>query len=198
MKKVYLVGRSGIHGNKELLVENEILLGRDASVCQLIYPSNEKGISSVHCKIQNINGAVQLTDMGSTNGTYLDTGVRLAPHSSQTLQSGQGFYLGDKNNSFAIRVQNDEQAYEANKAKDESKAFSITSMVLGIVGSALIFLMDFIPVIISIICGVVGVVFGAYALYNKRNGKGMAIAGFVCSIVAIAVPLLILLVELVG
>ncbi|MDD6658422.1 MAG: FHA domain-containing protein [Lachnospiraceae bacterium] len=204
MKKVYLVGRSGIHGNKELLVENEILIGRDASVCQLVYPSNEKGISSVHCKVQNINGAVQLTDMGSTNGTYLDTGVRLAPHSSQSLQSGQGFYLGDKNNSFAIRVQNDEKAYEANKgtgsnsAKGGSKAFSITSMVLGIVGSALIFLMDFIPVIISIICGIVGVVFGAYALYSKRNGKGMAIAGFVCSIVAIAVPLLILLVELVG
>jgi hypothetical protein len=196
MKKVYLVGRSGVHGNKELLVENEILLGRDASVCQLVYPGTEKGISSVHCKIQNINGTVQLTDMGSTNGTFLDTGVRLAPHSSQTLQSGQGFYLGDKMNSFAIRVQSDEGTVNngtRNVAKGGSKAFSITSMVLGIVGLCLCFTM-----VIPIICGIVGVVFGAYALYTHKNGRGMAIAGFICSIVAIAIPLFILLIGLIA
>lgn len=195
MRKVYLVGRSGIHGNKEILVENEILMGRDAAVCQLVYPSSDRGISSVHCKIQNVNGAVQITDMGSTNGTFLDTGVRLAPHAPQVLQSGQGFYLGDKMNTFAVRVQDDTvtSSQSTKPATQKGKAFSITSLVLGIVALCLCF-----SVAIPLICGTIGIVFGAIALCTKRSGRGMAIAGFICSIVAIAIPLLILLVRVIG
>lgn len=196
MKKVYLVGRSGIHGNKEWLVENELILGRDASVCQLVYPNSERGVSSVHCKVQSINGMVQVTDMGSTNGTFLDTGVRLAPHTPQMLQSGQGFYLGDKMNSFAVRIQDDtamEGSLSVEQRPTGGKVFSITSMVLGIVSVCLFF-----TYVVPIICGTVGVVFGAYALYTKKNGRGMAIAGLICSIIGIAIPLLMLLMLAIG
>lgn len=191
MKKVYLVGRSGIHGNKEWLVENELILGRDASVCQIVYPNTERGISSVHCKVQNINDMIQVTDMGSTNGTFLDTGVRLAQHTPQMLQSGQGFYLGDKMNSFAVRVQ-DDTAMGGNSTAEQrpagGKGFSITSMILGIVSICFFF-----TYIIPFICGTVGIIFGAYVLYTKKNGRGMAIAGLICSSVGIVLSLLMLL-----
>lgn len=202
MRKVYLVGRSGIHGNKELLVENEIIIGRDAAVAQLVYPGSERGISSVHCKVSNVNGNIQLTDMGSTNGTFLDTGVRLAPHSPQTLSSGQGFYLGDRANSFAIRVQDDvASAPSANQvsgvqAKPQlsgTKAFSIASLVLGIVGIVFLF-----SIFLPIITGTLGTIFGGYALYTKKRGKGMAIAGLVCSIISLTISLLMLLASVAG
>lgn len=200
MKKVYLVGRSGIYRNRELSVENEIIIGRDATVCQLVYPSNNREISSVHCKVQNINGNVQLKDMGSTNGTFLDTGVRLAPHISQVLQSGQSFYLADRGNSFAICIQDNTVSNPVstqsgkmmiNDTLSGTKAFSITALVLGIVGLVFLF-----TVVIPIITGTVGTVFGSYALYTKKRGWGMAIAGLICSIISIAMPLVIMLVEL--
>ncbi len=196
MKKVYLIGRSGIHGNKELPVENEIIIGRDASICQLVYPAANKNISSVHCKIQQIGGNVQLTDMGSTNGTFLDTGVRLAPHSPQTLQNGQGFYLADRGDSFAVRIQ--ESGNEGYRAPQEaaapvrkqkgSKAFAVTSMVVGIISLVLSLLVP----IVSLICGIIGIVFGSIALYQNRPGRKMAIAGLVCSIIGVAVVFLVI------
>lgn len=202
MKKVYLVGRSGIHGNKEMLVENEIIIGRDAAVAQLVYPGSERGISSVHCKVSNINGNVQLTDMGSTNGTFLDTGVRLAPHSPQTLASGQGFYLGDRANSFAVRVQDSGNSFpetnrtappQGKKQLQGTRGFSIASLVLGIVGILFLFTM-----IIPIITGILGTIFGSYALYTRKRGKGMAIAGLVCSILSLSIALLMILAGIAG
>lgn len=224
MKRVYLVGRSGIHGNKELPVESEIIIGRDAAVCQLVYPSSERNISSVHCKVSNINGTVQITDMGSTNGTFLDTGVRLAPHAGQVLQSGQGFYLADRNNAFAIRVQDDAvgaqpggfagpgpQPYPQSgpvgpqpypqpgpvgpqpyppkpgpyrpQPQGGGKGMSIASLVLGICA---IVLWPLFGVLTAIPCGIVGLILGALALSRKMDGRGMAIGGVVCSIVACA------------
>ena len=177
-----------------LFVENEILIGRDASVCQLVYPSGDRTISSVHCKVQCVNGMVQITDMGSTNGTFLDTGARLAPHTPQTMQSGQGFYLGDKSNSFAIRVQEDvreEVLAEQATPQKGGKGFSITSMVLGIVSICLAF-----SVFLGLACGIVGLVFGAFALCTRKNGRGMALAGFICSIVGISIPLLTIILGL--
>lgn len=193
MSRAYLIGRSGIHGNKELPIEPEIIIGRDASVCQLVYPNQEGRVSSVHCKIQSFNGMVQLTDLGSTNGTFLDSGVRLNPHTTQTLQSGQGFYIADRSNSFVVRVQQDYVYTPDNGGSAGSydgtsgtMGFSIASMVLGIVGillSATFFL--------ALILGIVGIVFGAYAIGTRKRGRKMAIAGLVCSIIAVALPIIL-------
>ena len=193
MSKVYLVGRGGIHGNKEIFIENEIILGRDAAVCQLVYPSSANIISSVHCKVQYLNGQVLVTDMGSTNGTFLDTGVRLAPHVAQALQSGQGFYLGDKTNAFAIRIQEEYDEEYSAPTSSGGKGFSITSMVLGIL--SIVFLFNSL---LSIVCGVVGLVFGALALVKRKPGRGMALPGFICSIVGIGITLLIIILGLMG
>lgn len=105
MKKITLIGRTGVHSSAEMPVSQEILMGRDAKVCQLVYPSTERTISSVHCKLQVINEEVYLTDMNSTNGTFLENGTKLIPQSPVRIMNGQGFYLGNSNNAFVIKEQ---------------------------------------------------------------------------------------------
>lgn len=58
---------------------------------------------------------------------------------------------------------------------------AIASMVLGIVALVMSCCFYFI----SIPCAVVGVVLGAVSLAGQKPGKGMAIAGIVCSIVSL-------------
>lgn len=104
MQEVCLAGRSGIFEKMEMNVEQEITIGRNADVCQLVYPETARGISGIHCKIQNTDNGVYLTDLGSTNGTFLADGTRLLPNRPYMLPDGQGFYLGSRENGFDILI----------------------------------------------------------------------------------------------
>lgn len=104
MKKAYLIGRSGIYADARIEVDGEVVIGRDAQVCQLVYPKSEKKISGVHCKVQKLNDTYCVVDMSSTNGTFFQDGTKLAPNSPRTLQDGQGFYLGSRENFFDIHI----------------------------------------------------------------------------------------------
>jgi hypothetical protein len=73
------------------------------------------------------------------------------------------------------------QGYGQAPEPKKSAGLSIASMVLGIV--ALVFGCC-VPVV-TYICAIVGVILGAVALAKHAGGKGMAIAGLVCSIVAL-------------
>lgn len=68
-----------------------------------------------------------------------------------------------------------------------SKGLSIASMVLGIV--SLVFCC--IPYL-SIPCSIVGIILGGVSLATKKGGKGMAIAGLVCSILGIAAYIILI------
>ncbi len=81
----YLLGTCGNYNRQKIPIKEEIIMGRDSGVCQLVFGASESEISGVHCKIQNIDGVIQVTDMGSTNGTFLETGVRLKPYEPQML-----------------------------------------------------------------------------------------------------------------
>jgi len=70
-------------------------------------------------------------------------------------------------------------------ANTGSIAGSVASLVLGIVSLLLFGIM-----VIGIPAGIIGVVLGGYALYQKRPGRGMAIAGLVCSIVGLCLCIL--------
>ena len=67
--------------------------------------------------------------------------------------------------------------------KQESKGFSIASMVLGIVSVVL-----FCFAYISIPCGVLAIIFGFIG--KNKGGKGMAITGIVLGIIAIVLYVL--------
>ncbi len=57
----------------------------------------------------------------------------------------------------------------------------IASMVLGIVALVLSCCLYFI----SIPCAIIGIILAFVSLSGKKDGKGMAIAGLVCSIVSL-------------
>ena len=46
-----------------------------------------------------------IEDLGSTNGTFLDTGERLPPGQPRDLRSGERFYVGDLRNQFEVRME---------------------------------------------------------------------------------------------
>lgn len=105
MRKVRLIGCYGVFEDMVLEVEKEITIGRNAGLCQLVYPETARGISGAHCKIENTDGGVFLTDLHSTNGTFLADGTRLVPDRPFALLNGQGFYLGSRENAFDVMVE---------------------------------------------------------------------------------------------
>lgn len=80
-----------------------VTVGRNATLCNLVFPPDTPGISSRHCAIAARGDKLLLTDLGSTYGTFLADGTRLAPNAPVALDAGQRFYLGDPGNTFTVR-----------------------------------------------------------------------------------------------
>jgi hypothetical protein len=83
-------------------IRGVIAIGRDPARCQVVYPADTKGISSLHCEVIEQAGSITLTDKGSTYGTFLAGGQKLAANQSVTLAAGAVFYLADPKNEFRI------------------------------------------------------------------------------------------------
>jgi hypothetical protein len=60
--------------------------------------------------------------------------------------------------------------------QDPPKGFAITSLVLGI--------LSLVAFYGGIVLGPLAIIFGAISLAKRRGGRGMAIAGLVCGIIA--------------
>lgn len=79
-----------------------VVLGCDPARCTAVYPSNTKGVSGLHCRITVSGNEILLTDCGSTYGTFLAGGQRLAPDVPCRLKSGDTFYLAEPQNTFRV------------------------------------------------------------------------------------------------
>ena len=91
-----LVGLSGFYAGQEFKLDQDVIFGRDAARCNVIFPVNAIGISKVHCQIcLDVNGYRAIVDCDSTFGTYLN-GVKLYPGRLAVLQSGSEIRLGDR------------------------------------------------------------------------------------------------------
>ncbi len=90
------------------------------------------------------------------------------------------------NNNFDGGVDNNYQSPELNQgpAVPDRKGMAVASLVLGILSVELFCLWY-----LSLPCAVVGLILGILSL--KSSGRGMAIAGLVLSIIAIAIPVVI-------
>ncbi len=73
-----LLGIEGMYAGAEFALDEPMIIGRNESVCNLIIHGNPK-ISGQHCKLEAGQGFIILTDLGSTNGTYLSNGAKLVP-----------------------------------------------------------------------------------------------------------------------
>ena len=94
--------QSGPMAGATFPVSGSLRLGRDPSRCQIIFPVETQGISALHCEVQQQSSGILLTDHGSTYGTFLAGGRKLSANESVTINSGDSFYLADKDNTFTV------------------------------------------------------------------------------------------------
>jgi hypothetical protein len=95
-----LEGVAGPMAGRSFPIHSRITLGRSAG-CDICL-AGASNVSSNHCVIQLVGGQVTVTDLGSTNGTYIG-GRRLMPNQSVAVTSGTVIYLGNQNCGFAVR-----------------------------------------------------------------------------------------------
>lgn len=78
-----------------------IVIGRNPSECNIIYP-NTPGISGKHCAVWCEGGKILLKDLGSSHGTFVQPGIRLAANQTMELHVGDSFYLGSPQECFVV------------------------------------------------------------------------------------------------
>lgn len=95
-------GMSGVFSGQRFAIGNSVKIGRDPAKCDLVYPTGTQGVSGVHCTLIFADGQLYLKDLGSTYGTYLGGGQRLAANEPVMLNVGDQFYLGSERERFVI------------------------------------------------------------------------------------------------
>ncbi len=90
----------GIRESLKFDNNNMITLGREDKFQTVInlfdlepFGAVERGVSRMHCQLTLKWGQVFVTDLKSTNGTYLD-GKRLEPHQPKVIKKGSKLSLG--------------------------------------------------------------------------------------------------------
>ncbi len=86
--------------------EGGLSIGRDPSVCRIVFPSDSGEISRHHCttiRFDAGSGTFYLEDNGSSNGTFLNGGEKLTPGKSYPLKAGDRFSLSGGAHWFEVR-----------------------------------------------------------------------------------------------
>jgi hypothetical protein len=84
-----------------------LLIGRDPLLPGLVFLGDQSAsISKRHCEVRfdAQRRAFIVTDLGSSNGTFMDNGVRLTANVPQELPPGSKFYLVNRATTFAVEV----------------------------------------------------------------------------------------------
>ena len=99
------------NGQKFLINEGAILLGRDEKACQITYKDGTQGISKRHCALtwDAEQNAFLLMDLDSSYGTFLEDGTKLEPRKAYRLKPGGRFYLGERTNEILLGVSKSEE-----------------------------------------------------------------------------------------
>ena len=81
----------------------KILIGRDATVCNIILAADRKDISRRHCSVQydSYTDSFKVTDM-SSNGTYVN-GQQMVKDQETQLPVGTVIALGNGENQFRLK-----------------------------------------------------------------------------------------------
>lgn len=77
-------------------------IGRSAQSCQCVV-SGDTNISRIHCYLRIDGGKLLLTD-ASSNGTFLENGMRLEKNKEYAINPGTKFYLATRNHMFVVNV----------------------------------------------------------------------------------------------
>lgn len=93
---------TGAFAGQRFSIDGTVRIGRDPARNDLVFPANVQGISGVHCVIMLEGTQVWLKDLGSTYGTFINGGQRLAANEAVKLNVGDRFWLGSENEVFVI------------------------------------------------------------------------------------------------
>lgn len=97
-----IIGVTGYFAGRKFGVPKHVIIGRDPKKVQIVFPDKTMGVSAVHCELRNVNGALMITDLGSSYGTFLGSGKKLVPSSPHLVNVGDEFYLGAVENKFKV------------------------------------------------------------------------------------------------
>ena len=78
-----------------------VVVGRDPNRCQIVYPKDAAGVSSVHCTITFDGNEVTVADNGSSYGTFVG-GEKVEPGRPMVMHRGQEVVFGSEKNSAAL------------------------------------------------------------------------------------------------
>lgn len=92
---------AGPLAGKRFPVSSSLVIGRDSSKCQAVFPDDTPGVSKAHCRIDVGAAGVTVTDIGSSNGTFLK-GERLIVNRPYPLNAGDTIMLGSKLVTFEL------------------------------------------------------------------------------------------------
>lgn len=98
-----ITGMKGLLSDRRYNINGSIIIGRNPQKCNVCFPVDAKGVSGVHCQIRQVNGGYEIMDLGSSNGTFLGNGERLAPNVPVFIPDGTYFYLGSSDQLFQIK-----------------------------------------------------------------------------------------------
>ncbi|MBR4981513.1 MAG: FHA domain-containing protein [Lachnospiraceae bacterium] len=103
--EVLLYGVGGIMAGNIFPLENTTtIIGRNSSKCSIIYPENATGVSGIHCQVRAAYPYLEITDLGSTYGTFYENGVKMQKDTTYRLQNNEAFYIGEKKNRFIVKI----------------------------------------------------------------------------------------------
>ena len=78
-----------------------VVVGRDPNRCQVVYPKDTAGVSSVHCTITFDGNEVTVADNGSSYGTFVG-GTKVEPGKPMVIHRGQEVTFGSDKNSAEL------------------------------------------------------------------------------------------------
>ncbi|MCR5634439.1 MAG: trypsin-like peptidase domain-containing protein [Lachnospiraceae bacterium] len=88
------------------LAHGAITVGRDASVCKIVYQAGTAGVSGKHCTIEYrpAQNVFIVTDLNSSYGTMLANGTKMEPNRHYSFNPGDSIFVGDKANEIRFEV----------------------------------------------------------------------------------------------
>lgn len=102
-KNVRLLGLSGYFEGQEFLLDKKINVGRMISACDILFPADTPGVSSIHCNIyfDETKQLCVFRDLHSTYGTKELSGKQMLQGVDIYLDDGDGFIIGE-DHVFAV------------------------------------------------------------------------------------------------
>lgn len=104
-KRAVLRGVTGKYAGQSFdLLKGKVVIGRDPAACNIVFDKNAPGISGRHCQVDYDpnEDCFIITDLGSSYGTFLGNGKKLAANVAEKLSAGDTFYLCDNASRFVV------------------------------------------------------------------------------------------------